>query len=747
MNEMIRIQHARENNLKDVSVTIPKHALTVVTGLSGSGKSSLVFDTLAAESRRELNETFPSFLQQYLPKYGRPDVEAIENLPVGIIVDQKKLSDNARSTVGTYTDIYTYLRLLFSRFGQPNIGYSDVFSFNHPEGKCPTCDGLGYVTTIDVHKLVDFNKSLNEDAIDFPTFHTGFWRWKRYADSGLFDLDKKIKDYTPEELQLFLYSPQMKLKNPPAAWPHTAQYEGLIPRIQRSILHRDEGKRHQKQLDKFVTTETCPDCQGTRVNPRVRSCKINGKSIADVVLLPLDEVGLFLQNIEAENAKEIRRAAGERVQSLIDIGLGYLDLARGTGSLSGGEAQRIKISKYITSALTDVLYLLDEPSVGLHPKDIDQLKQAIRRLKDTGNTVILVEHHPELIKIADYVIDMGPGAGLSGGEVLFHGSYQDFLKSDSVTSRWLQKRLPMKKAFRQATDWLPLTHLHRHNLKDISLQLPLGVLTVLCGVAGSGKSLLMAEIQHELSDKVEVVAISQKNIGINIRSTALTYLGVFDQIRKLFSQATGLSPAYFSYNSKGACPHCHGKGVIVADMSFMDDIVTVCEVCHGTRYDPKMRDYQLNGRSIIDVLAMSVTEAQEFFDQAQITRALEQVTLVGLGYIVLNQSLSTLSGGELQRLKLASQLQKQGAVYLLDEPTDGLHLSDVQVLLRLFEQLVAQGNTLVLSEHHLEVMKQADWLIELGPAGGEKGGQLLFTGTPADLLASDDQITAPYLRE
>lgn len=745
--QWITIKNARQNNLKNVSTAIPKKQLTVVTGLSGSGKSSLVFDTLAAESRRELNETFPSFLQQYLPKYGRPEVASIEQLPVGIVIDQKKLSANARSTVGTYTDIYTFLRLLFSRVGEPFIGYSDTFSFNHPEGKCPQCDGLGTTTTIDIHKLVDFNQSLNQDAIDFPTFHHGFWRWRRYADSGLFDLDKKIKDYSPEELELFLYSPQVKLKNPPKEWPYTALFEGLIPRMQRSILNKDEGKRHQKQLNSFVTVETCPACHGTRVNDRVRTCLIDGKNISDLVLMSLDELAEFVRTIDAPLAVDIQRELQKRLAALLDIGLSYLTLARSTGTLSGGEAQRIKISKYINSSLTDIMYVLDEPSAGLHPKDIDRFKQALTMLRDKGNTVILVEHHPQLIEAADYIIDMGPGAGEAGGEIQFAGSYQDFLKSGTITSQLLQSRFPVKKQVRKPTGTITLKDTAIHNLKNVSVEVPLGVLTVLCGVAGSGKSSLGEAVrQTALEQGRDIVAISQKNIGINLRSTPLTYLNVFNDIRQLFAKANNISAAYFSYNSKGACPRCHGKGVIVTDMSFMEDIVTVCEVCHGERYAPEILTYQYREKSIVDVLHFTVTEAYHFFEKEKFNNQLKALVDVGLGYLRLNQSLTTLSGGELQRLKLAGQLHKKGSIYLLDEPTDGLHLADIQELLHLFNQMVDQGNSLILLEHHLAIMKQADWLIEVGPEGGAKGGKIMFSGTPQELLDSNDLITKPYLK-
>ncbi|MFC0233406.1 excinuclease ABC subunit UvrA [Vagococcus entomophilus] len=744
-NEWINIYNASQNNLKQVSTKIPKHQVTVVTGVSGSGKSSLVFDTLVAESRRELNDTFSSYIQHALPKYGRPDVERIEHLPIAIPIEQKKLSASSRSTVGTYTEIYTFLRLLFSRVGTPFIGYSDTFSFNHPEGKCPTCDGLGYTTKIDVHKLIDFNKSLNESPIDFPTFGYDAWRWKRYAYSGLFDLDKKIKDYTVEELNLLLYAPQQKLKNPTEKWPKTALYEGIVPRIERSILHADVAKRHKKQLDRFVTVGTCDTCLGKRVNDRVRSCKIAGKSIAELVQLPLEELKAFIDKIDAPLAKEIKPEISNRLDALVDIGLSYLTLSRATGSLSGGEAQRIRISKYINNALNDVMYVLDEPSAGLHPKDIDRIKTALLKLKEKGNTVVLVEHNPQLIEMADYIIDIGPKAGGDGGEVQFSGSYADFLKSNTPTSTAIREIIPIKTEVRRPLDWLTVKHAALNNLKGFATRVPLGVLSVLCGVAGSGKSSLGEVIRQTAIEKeLEVVSISQKSIGINLRSTPLTYLDIFGEIRKKFAKANHVSAALFSYNSTGACPHCKGKGVIVSDMSFMDDIVTECEVCQGTRYKKEVLDYTYKGKTIVEVLGMSVLESFEFFEQESFAHELQTLVEVGLSYLKLNQSLTTLSGGELQRLKLASQLHKGGAFYVLDEPTDGLHLTDIDFLLRLLNRLVDAGNTVILLEHHLSVMKRADWLLEVGPEGGSQGGTLIFEGTPQMLLDSDDTITRPY---
>lgn len=744
--DYIEITNAYENNLKNISVRIPKKAVTVFTGVSGSGKSSLCLDTIAAESRRELNETFPSFVQQFLPKYGRPEVERIANLPVTIVIDQKKPAANTRSTVGTYTDIYSILRLLFSRVGRPFIGYSDTFSFNHPAGKCPRCDGLGEVTELDIHKLVDFDKSLNdEDTIHFPTFGRGLWRWKRYAYSGLFDLDKKIKDYSPEELELFLHSPQIRLKNPPSNWPKSAKFEGIFPRMYRSIINTKEGARFKHILDNMVTTFTCPDCGGSRVNERVRSCLINGRNIADVTAMPVPEALEFVNSITDPMAADIKRELGRRLGALVQIGLGYLSLSRGTGTLSGGEAQRIKIAKYINSALTDMAYVLDEPSVGLHAKDIDLLKKSLRALRDHGNTVLIVEHHREVVKLADHVVDMGPGAGSRGGEVVFEGSYDELLKSETITGRMLRMKSPFKTGLREPKGWFRVGPTSLHNLKDVSVELPLGVMTVIAGVAGSGKSSLMESFQNQI--KEDVIFIGQKNIGINLRSTPATYLGVADDIRAIFAAENKVSSAWFSFNSKGACPACGGSGVIVSGMAFMDSIETVCDLCGGKRYSKEALAYTYKGKNIAEVMDMTVDEAAEFFAGRPLCEKLTSLRRTGLGYLHLNQSMTTLSGGELQRVKLASHLNERGSIFILDEPTDGLHLDDIKTLMKLFNELTDAGNTLFLVEHSVDVMKEADYIVELGPGGGNSGGEIIFAGLPRDMLSCEKSVTRPYLAE
>lgn len=756
--QYISIVRATENNLKSVSLKIPKGKITVFTGVSGSGKSSLCLDTIAAESRRELNETFPSFVQQYLPKYGRPHVEHIENMPVAIVIDQKKPAPNNRSTVGTYTDIFALLRLLFSRVGKPFVGYSDTFSFNHPSGSCPRCSGLGEVTELDIHKLVDFDKCLNDDdVIHFPTFTTGAWRWKRYAYSGLFDLNKKIRDYDEKELDLFLNSPQIRLKNPPSNWPKSAKFEGLYPRMYRSIITTKEGKRQQKVLDKMVSTFECPDCHGTRLNERVRSCKIRGKNLADVVAMSIDDCLRFVATIDDPLAVDLRRELSKRLQALCDIGLGYLSLGRATHTLSGGEAQRIKIAKYINSPLTDMAYVLDEPSVGLHPQDIARLKTSLLNLRDHGNTLLIVEHHREIISMADHLVDMGPMAGSLGGQIMYEGDYPGLLSSDTITGKMLRYRSEVKSQVRKPTGWFHIQKASLHNLQQLSLDIPQGVMTIVVGVAGSGKSSLMEHFVSHVDR--EVVFIGQKNIGINLRSTPATYLDISDTIRKLFvrdgksSQQVSYRPTMnlFSFNSKGACPVCGGKGVIVSDMAFMESIETLCEECGGSRYNREALAWTYRGKTIAEVMDFSVDEAIAFFEGQPFQPQLQALSKVGLGYLHLNQSLSTLSGGELQRIKLADNLYDHATVlasdrvYVIDEPADGLHLDDVRRLIQLFNEMTDAGNTLILIEHSVDVMKQADYLVELGPGGGVHGGKLLFAGTPEQILRSEHSITKQYL--
>ena len=768
LTDTIRIRGARENNLKDVSLDIPKYRITVFTGVSGSGKSSLVLDTIAAKSRRELNDTFPTFVQQYLPKYGRPHVDSIEGLPIAVVIDQKKPAQNSRSTVGTYTDIYALMRLLFSRVGKPFVGYSDSFSFNHPQGSCPRCSGLGEIRELDIHKLVDFDKSLNdEDTIHYIAFGKGGWRWIRYAHSGLFDLDKKIRDYSPEELDLFLNSPQIKLKNPPSNWPKTAKYEGLIPRMYRSIINSEEGLLHAAVLNPMLTMGTCPDCGGTRLNPKVLTCRIEGINIAEACAMPISRLSAWIRNLSDPLAVDMKAAIGARLTALEEIGLGYLSLDRPVGTLSGGEAQRCKIAKYINSSLSDVLYILDEPSVGLHNRDIERMKRSVRRLRDAGNTVLLVEHHPEMIRIADHVVDLGPGPGIDGGRIVFEGSYDELLQSDTATGSMLGDPCPFKVDPRPVRETFRLENATLHNLKGISVDVPLGVFGVVAGVAGSGKSSLMECFRKAFPEPERVVYISQKSIGVSLRSTPATYMDVAGDIRKAFAKAHKMKEEYFTFNGKGACPVCGGKGVIVSEMAFMDAIETTCEACGGLRYAPEALGYTLTGYlpdesgaaipnpagvkeslhtlNIAQVMDLSVRLASVFFRGTAIEQKLRPLVDVGLQYLHLNQALSTLSGGELQRLKLASYLGVEGKVFIIDEPTDGLHTKDIRHIIRLFDALVSRGNTVWLIEHNLDVIRSADFLVELGPGAGEDGGCVLYTGTPKGVLACPDSITKDYL--
>ena len=751
-NELIKINGAYENNLNHVSLSIPKHKITVFTGVSGSGKSSLVLDTIAAKSRRELNDTFPTFVQQYLPKYGRPHVDSIENLPIAIVIDQKKPANNSRSTVGTYTDIYALLRLLFSRVGKPFVGYAESFSFNHPEGSCPRCSGLGEIRELDIHKLVDFNKSLNdEDTIHYIAFGKGGWRWIRYAHSGLFDLDKKICDYSPEELDLFLNSPQIKLKNPPSNWPKTAKYEGLISRMYRSIINSEEGLLHSAVLNPMLRMGVCPDCGGTRLSPRVLSCKVEGKNIAEVCSMSISRLNEWIHSLSSPLAVDLKQAIEARLTALDDIGLGYLSLDRAVGTLSGGEAQRCKIAKYINSSLSDVLYILDEPSIGLHHHDIKLIRQSVQRLRDAGNTVLLVEHHKEMISIADHIVDMGPGAGIDGGNIVFEGTYDELLKSGTDTGKMLSVSCEIKTQPRKPASMFSLKNATLHNLNGVNVDFPLNTFCVVAGVAGSGKSSLMECFRHYWSQSEDVIYISQKNIGISLRSTPATYMDVAPDIRKLFAKKHKMKEQYFTFNGKGACPVCGGKGVIISEMAFMDNIETICEACGGLRYSNEALDYTITSTdgskvlNIAQVMDLSVRLASNFFKGTIIEKKLKPMMDMGLGYIHLNQALSTLSGGELQRLKTASYLGENGKIFIIDEPTDGLHPKDIHRLIDLFNQMVENGNTLFIIEHNLDIIKSADYIIEIGPGAGEKGGKVIFTGTPQQMLQSKASITAKYL--
>lgn len=741
----INIHGARENNLKDINLEIPKHQTTVFAGLSGAGKSSLVFDTLAAVSRRELNETFPSFTQQYLPKFGQPDFDNIEHLPVAIVVEQKPIGRNSRSTLATYTGIYSVLRLMFSRIGKPWVGYSEWFSFNLPQGMCPECQGLGFIDDIDETKLIDPEKSLNEGAMTFAGFQPGTWRWNEYGHSGLFDLDKKIKDYSEEEYDMFMHAPRQKLKNPPEEWGRTALYEGLVPRMMRSVVHSASGRHHQAALAEIVTRKPCPVCHGTRLNQDALKGKIEGRNIAEVCSMDLVNVQSFLNSVSDPLAKTMVRELQSKIQALIDIGLGYLSLDRGTDTLSGGEAQRIKIAKYLTSSLSDLVYILDEPSVGLHPHDIQLITRSLNELKKHGNTIVLVDHNPAIIRMADYIVEIGPKAGQGGGQVTFTGTYNELIKSDTITGKMLRQPTHFRKT-RQPSSWLQVQRVTSHNLKNVSARIPQGVMTVISGPAGSGKSTLVNAVKQKVTDQ-DYIDLSQDAVGINIRSTPATYLNILNPLRKLFANANHTSTQLFSYNGKGACPRCKGKGVTITEMAFMDPVIQVCELCGGKRYSQEALQYKYHGKDIAQVLNMSISETLEFFkDVPTIYKKVSLLDQVGLGYLNLSQAMTTLSGGEVQRVKLAMELDHTGSIYFLDEPTTGLHLNDTQRLIELFEGLVDKGNTLILIEHNLSLISQADWLIDMGPDAGKYGGQVCFEGTPADSISADGSRTGMALK-
>lgn len=743
----IRVIGARENNLKDVTVSIPKKKITVFTGVSGSGKSSLVFDTIAAESQRQLNETFTSFIRHRLPHYGQPDVDALENLPVAILIDQKRIGGSARSTVGTATDIYSLLRLLYSRVGRPFVGYSDVFSFNNPQGMCPECEGLGVVKTINIDALIDRNKSLNEGAIRFPTFRPGDFRWKRYVCTGLFDNDKKLKDYTEDEWDTLLYKKGFKPPNPLEGWPLSSDYEGVIPRIERSFLNREskEAARHKEAIGQMVSKGVCPVCNGARLNRKVLGCRINGMNIADCAALQVNELMEVIREIDVPQVSTVTAALMERLENLVSIGLGYLTLNRQTSTLSGGESQRVKMVRHLGSSLTDITYIFDEPSIGLHPDDVHRLNGLIRRLCDKGNTVLVVEHDPDVIAIADHVIDIGPGAGTAGGKVVYEGSLAGLKASGTLTGKHLSHRPSLKANPRTPNGSLEIRHARMHNLKNVTVTIPMGVMTVVTGVAGSGKSTL---IHNELPQRYpEAVLIDQSELRGSKRSNPATYTGLFDLVRSLFAKDNKVNPSLFSFNSAGACPECKGLGITYTDLAFMDPIVSKCEACQGRRFTDEVLACTLRGKNISEVLEMRITDARSFFREKDIVSILDRLLDVGLDYITLGQPLNTLSGGERQRIRLATELNNSGQIYVFDEPTTGLHMSDVNRLIVLMNRMVDQGGTVIVIEHNLDVISQGDWIIDMGPGAGNQGGHAIFTGPPKELIKAKSSRTGYYLKK
>jgi excinuclease UvrABC ATPase subunit len=772
-HDLIRVQGARVNNLKDLSVELPKRRLTVFTGVSGSGKSSLVFGTIAAESQRMINETYSAFVQGFMPTLARPEVDVLEGLTTAIIVDQERMGANVRSTVGTATDANTLLRILFSRLGRPHIGSPNAFSFNVPSvrgsgaitvergagkgkterrtytvlgGMCPRCEGMGSVTDIDLTQLYDDSKSIAEGAITIPGWKADGWAVRLYAESGFVDPHKPIRDFTKKELQDFLHREPTKVKVSGI----NLTYEGLIPRVQKSFLAKDREAMQphiRAFVDRAVTFTPCPDCGGTRLSEAARSSKIEGINIAEACAMQVNDLADWVRGLDEPSVAPLLATLQQTLDSFVEIGLGYLSLDRPSGTLSGGEAQRTKMVRHLGSALTDVTYVFDEPTVGLHPHDVQRMNELLLRLRDKGNTVLVVEHEPEVIEVADHVVDLGPGAGAAGGSVCFEGTVEELRASGTITGRHLDDRAALKETLRTPTGTLEIRGASAHNLRDVDVDVPLGVLVVVTGVAGSGKSSLL---HGSIPAGAGVVSIDQGAIRGSRRSNPATYTGLLDPIRKAFAKANGVKPALFSANSEGACPTCNGVGVIYTDLGMMAGVATTCEECEGKRFQASVLDHHLGGRDISEVLAMSVTEAEEFFGagEARTPAAhaiLQRLADVGLGYLSLGQPLTTLSGGERQRLKLATHMAEQGGIYVLDEPTTGLHLADVEQLLGLLDRLVDSGKSVIVIEHHQAVMAHADWIIDLGPGAGHDGGRIVFEGTPADLVAARSTLTGEHL--
>ncbi len=747
MTEYIELRGARENNLKDVSLRIPKRQITIFTGVSGSGKSSLVFDTIATEAQRQLFENFSFFVRNFLPSYPQPQADSIENLSMAVIVDQRRLGGGSHSTVGTITDIYTLLRLLFSRVGQPNAGYANAFSFNDPQGMCPECNGMGRKVGLDPADFIDRDKSISEGAIQVP-FWSG-WELDAYGASGFFDNDKKLRDFTPEEMDLLLHGKDRKYKLRIGDKMMNASYLGVIEKIERSYVRRDIktlSERTQKAVEPYLRPRTCPLCKGARLSQAALRSRINGYSIADMAAMEVGDLISVLRLLEeGPVAAPMIQALIERLRHMADIGLEYLSLDRETDTLSGGESQRIKMVKHLGSSLVDVMYILDEPSIGLHPRDVHRLTELLQKLRDKGNTVIVVEHDPDVMQVADHIVDVGPEAGRAGGEIVFEGSFAGLRSSGTLTGRYLDRSLPIKETVRTPRGWLPIRNARANNLKGVDVDIPTAVLTVVTGVAGSGKSSLIDTVF--LPEHPEAIVIDQSAVGTTSRSNPATYTGVMDDIRKAFATTNKVDAGLFSFNSKGACENCKGSGVIYTDLAFLDGIKTPCEVCEGRRFKDEVLEYRLDGRNVSEVLAMTVAQALESFRQREIVRKLQAMSDVGLDYLTLGQPLSTLSGGECQRIKLASELHKRGSIYVLDEPTTGLHMSDIGHLLAIMDRLVDGGNSVIVIEHNLDVIRNADWIIDLGPEGGNKGGRVVFEGTPEQLLDAPHSLTSRYLRQ
>lgn len=746
-HDAITLTGARENNLKDVTLRIPKGRLTVFTGVSGSGKSSVVFDTIAVESQRQLNETYPWFVRNRLPKFERPHADGLEDLTPAIVVDQRQVGGHSRSTVGTMTDVYSVIRVLFSRHGTPSAGPATAYSFNDPSGMCPECDGLGRTVRPDWDRILDPDRSLADGAVRFPPFAAGTWQGQAYTNSDDLDPHKPVGRFTAAEREFLMRGrPGSKVTVNGSGGTWTTEYEGLAVRFERLYLKRDLSAMSQKTRDlvrAFLVEGTCPGCRGARLNAAALATRINGRSIADCARMQVTDLIAVLKEIDDPVAGPIASAAVSALERIEAIGLGYLSLDRETATLSGGEGQRLKTVRHLGSSLTGMTYIFDEPSVGLHPRDVGRLGDLLLRLRDKGNTVLVVEHDPDVIALADHVVDMGPGAGAGGGTVVFEGTPRELASSGTLTGRCLRTRTAVKDEVREPTGELWVKGADRHNLRDVTVRFPAGVLTAVTGVAGSGKSTLAGEFTaaHE-----EAVVVDQSSIGISGRSTPATYLGIMDTVRKVFARGTGAEAGLFSFNSHGACGTCEGRGVICTDLAFMDPVTTTCHDCEGRRFKEEVLRLTVRGRSVADVLEMTAEQALGFFDDPGVRRRLSALRDVGLTYLTLGQPLSTLSGGERQRIKLATRLHRTGAVYVLDEPTTGLHMADVEGLVALLDRLVDAGNTVVVVEHNPAVVARADWVIDLGPVGGREGGRIVFEGTPRRLLAAPGSFTGEHLR-
>jgi excinuclease UvrABC ATPase subunit len=741
--EYIEIRGARENNLKDVTLKIPKRKITIFTGVSGSGKSSIVFDTIAAEAQRLLNENFSMFVRNFLPHISQPQADEIKNLSMAVIVDQKQLGGGSHSTVGTVTDISTALRLLFSRLGKPSIGYANMFSFNDPQGMCPECNGLGQKLSLDFEAAFDENKSLNDGAILMPDYVKDGWYLRIVLASGLFDNDKKLKDYTSEEREKLYHGKPLKVSLGAGM---NLNFEGIVDKFTRKYIIRDlktMSERTQKAVAPFITMGPCSLCHGARISQKALACKINGYNVADLAAMQVDKLVEVVKTLDDPTASSVIKLLSERLSNLVEIGLGYLSLDRVTDTLSGGESQRVKMVKHLNGSLVDVMYIFDEPSVGLHPRDVHRLNELLKKLRDRGNTVIVVEHDPDVIKAADHIVDVGPHAGTNGGQVVFEGNYGALLSSGTLTGDHLKDQLPIKKSFREPTGKLSVIDAHVNNLQHVNVDIPTGIFTVITGVAGSGKSSLINYVF--LRQHPNAIVVDQSPVGTSSRSNPATYTGIMDVIRKAFASANKVDAGLFSFNSKGACENCKGAGVLTTDLGFLDDAKTVCDVCEGRRFKDEVLAYTYNGKSISEVLTLTVAQAITFFDLKEIAHKLQAMSDVGLEYLTLGQPLSTLSGGECQRIKLASELHKKGSVYVLDEPTTGLHMSDITRLKELIDRLVEGNNTVITIEHNLDIIRSADWIIDLGPDGGDKGGEIMFEGTPAQLVDNKKALIAQYL--